>query len=132
EGQIAEGKPSFKEVSEQEYLPPTLDHEFIIRPPRRRRASLITTDPYPESEQLDILLHAIGAAIVQRAQIEETVLNQLSQINAIDFEPETAPAVVGVGQPHRLDRRAVEHNRQLRERTDEVLNRLKGRDRGGP
>jgi hypothetical protein len=119
EAQIAGGKPSFKEVSEQQYLPPRLDSEFIVRPPRRRRASLITTEPYSEGEQLDILLHAIGAAIVQREELEETILNQLDEINAIDFEPETAPAVEGVSQSHRLDRRVVEHNRQLRERTTE-------------
>lgn len=126
--QFAEGKPTSKEVSERRYLSPTLDSEFIVRAPSSRRASLITSEPYSETERLEILLQAINAAVVERARLEEAILHQLTNVSAIDFQPETA----GVRQAHRLDSARLPNARDLQQRGDTALNELRGRDRGGP
>lgn len=129
EAQIAEGKLSAKSVFEQERSRPD-DHTFEIRRPRRRRASLVTSEPYSESERLEILLNAIRAAIVERAEIEHAVLDQLSGISEIQFEPD-APAeevdFVVSGRPHRLDRDSAIPSRNLRERTEHVLSAMRNR-----
>ena len=59
------GKPSTKQVSEYEEVPASADPMFTIRRRRSRRASLITTEPYTETERLEIVLQAIEAAIIQ-------------------------------------------------------------------
>jgi hypothetical protein len=61
QAQIAEGKPSIKHVSEYERVPVSDNPIFTIPRPRSRRASLITTEPYTETERLEIVLQAIEA-----------------------------------------------------------------------
>jgi hypothetical protein len=95
---------------------------------------LITSEPDSEAERLEILLKAIDAAIIQRAKLEETVLNQLSGISTIDFEPDIAPEEPEggfLGQAHRLDRHRLESAHDLRERADTALRGLRGKDRAG-
>jgi hypothetical protein len=132
ETQIAEGKSGSKQVRE---LPrAVLGPDFRIGAPKRLRASLITSEPYSEAERLEILLQAIDAAIVQRAKLEETVLDQLSGISSIEFEPDVpSEDFEGAyfGKAHRLDRSRLGSAHDLRERTDNALHRLRGRDRAG-
>jgi hypothetical protein len=134
EAQIAEGKPSSKQVSEREVPRAAADPMFRVGLPKRRRASLITSEPYSESERLDILLQAIESAVIQRADIEAAVLNQLSEITSIEFQPE-APAGEpggGLGTAHRLDRSRIEPGTELRRRTEHALAAMRGRDRASP
>lgn len=105
EAQIAEGKPSSKQVSERETLPFSADPMFAIRRPRSRRASLITSEPYTERERLEILLQAIEAAIIQRSTIEQTIFDHLTGIANIRFVPDnpTEDAAGAIfGNPHAL------------------------------
>jgi hypothetical protein len=106
EAQIAEGKPSSKEVSERDSVQVSADTSFAIRRPGSRRASLITSEPYTESERLEIMLQAIEAALVQRSMIEQAVLEQVHDISVIRFEPDSP--VEGIegsffGAPHTLE-----------------------------
>ncbi len=107
---------------------------FRIRPPRRRRASLITSEPYSESERLEILLQAIESAVIQRAELEAAVLNQLSGITAIEFRPErpAEETADGLDAAHRLDRSRIEPGLELQRRTETALAAMRGRDRGSP
>ena len=89
EEQISEGKPSTKQVSERGYSRAEADSDFVISKPRRRRASLITSEPYTEAEQVEILLNAIEAALVQRAELEQAVFKIPGDIAAIQFQPDT-------------------------------------------
>ena len=127
EAQIAEGKPSSKQVSEHEIFRAEADPMFTIRPRKRRRASLITTESYSESERLEIVLQAIESAVIQRAELEAAVLNQLSGITAIEFRPDS-----GFDTGHRLDRSRIEPGLQLQRRTEHALAAMRGRDRGNP
>lgn len=131
EAQIAEGKPSSKQVSEREFVHVTQDPLFTIRRPRSRRASLITTEPYTESERLGILLHAVEAAIVQRSMIEQVVLEQLHDVSAIRFERDS-PAEGGedsFGVSHTLDAARRARAIELESQAKDVLGRMKERDR---
>lgn len=134
EAQIAEGKPSSKQVSEREVPRVDADPMFRIKPPKRRRASLITSEPYSESERLEILLQAIESAVIQRAEIEAAILNQLTEITAIEFQPEAPPEELGggFGTAHRLDRSRIEPGIELRRRTEHALTAMRGRDRASP
>lgn len=89
ETQIAEGKPSSKQVSEREIFSVLDDPDFAIRRPRARRASLITSEPYSEAERLEILLQAVEAALVQRSDLERVVLAQIPDVNVIRYEPDS-------------------------------------------
>jgi hypothetical protein len=122
EAQIAEGKPSSKEVSERESVSAAV--------PRRRRVSLITSEPYSESERLEVLLQAIEAAIIQRAKLEQAVLNQFSAVAAIDFQPEDAVSGY-LGRAHHLDRSPIEPALDLLNRTEHALIAMRGRNRAG-
>lgn len=130
DAQIAEGKVSAKSVFEEERLIPRLDPMFAVRKPRRRQASLITSEPYSESERLEILLNAIKAAIVERAQIEEAVLEHLPNIGVIQFEPDapTEEAELGFrGVAHRLDRTSVPADHSLQVRAEHALSAFRSR-----
>jgi hypothetical protein len=129
--QIAEGKPSSKQVSEREIFRAETDPMFTIRPSKRRRASLITSEPYTESERLEIVLQAIESAVMQRAELEAAVLNQLSGITAIEFRPEIITEEAAAGF-HRLDRSRIEPGHELQQRAEHALAAMRGRDRGGP
>jgi hypothetical protein len=114
ETQIAEGKPSSKQVSEREIFSVLDDPDFTIRRPRARRASLITSEPYSEAERLEILLQAVEAALVQRSDLERAVLAQIPDIIAIRYEPDSP--IEGaessyLGKAHELnqDRSSIAH-----------------------
>lgn len=133
EAQIAEGKPSSKQVAEREFFPASADPLFTIRRPRSRRASLITSEPYTETERLEILLQAIEAAVVQRSMLEQVLLEQLHDVSGIRFEPD-APVEGSedyFGAPHSLDLERRDTAVELASRARDALGRMKGRDRGG-
>jgi hypothetical protein len=105
EAQIAAGKPSSKQVYERELFRVSEETDFAIRRPRSRRASLITSEPYTESERLGILLHAVEAALVQRSALEIATLEEVHGIDSIRFEPEEAAEAVDasyLGRPHEI------------------------------
>src|SRR3954469_12327416 len=79
EAQVAEGKPTSKQVSEREIRPAALDPMFTIRKPQRRRASLITSEEYTEREKLEILLDGLSSAILERANLEQAILEKLPE-----------------------------------------------------
>jgi len=130
EAQIAEGKVSAKSVIEQERFLPRLDPMFAVRKPRRRQASLITSEPYSEAERLEILLNAIKAAIIERAQIEAAILDQLPEISAVEFEPDAPVEETDRGfrgSKHRTDRNSVIPGRSLQDRAEHALAALRSR-----
>lgn len=136
ETRIAEGKPSDKQVSEREPYSPDLDSSFEERIPRRRRAKLITSEPYTENESLEIMLDAIHAALVQRAALEMAVLEELNEIvpvQSITFVPDVASVDVEgspLGTVHQLvfSRRAEALS--IRSMTELALSNIRGRARG--
>ena len=122
--QIAEGKPSAKQVSERQTFTAADDALFLIKRPRTRRASLITSEPYTEAERLEILLHAMEAAVAERANLEKAVLDQLEGIEIIDFQPDVASeeAEAGyLGKPHRVHQSQSETGRALGDRLKSTL-----------
>jgi hypothetical protein len=134
EAQIAEGKPNAKQVSEREHIPPSADPMFTVRRPRSRRASLITSEPYNESERLEILLDAIEAAIVQRSMVEQAVFDQLTDITSIRFEPDSPVEPGGetyLGARHVLDSSRKDMATELESRARAALSDLRGRDHAG-
>ena len=89
-------------------------------------------EPYNESERLDILLHAVEAALAQRSALEIAALEEVPGINAIRFEPEGhADAVEGsyLGKPHEVDasRRAIAV--EIEKETAAALVRIRRPDR---
>jgi hypothetical protein len=137
EAEFAEGKPVVKQVSEQERFFPDADPLFVVRMPRRRQANLITSEPYTEAERLNILLHAIEAALVERAQLERAILDELPHISGIEFQPETPIEEADLtyrGRAHRLDRAALATGRTIEEQAMRSLNAIKtrNRDSSGP
>jgi hypothetical protein len=134
DSQIAEGKASTKQVSEQQSFHPAADPMFEIRKPRRRRASLITSEPYSEAEKLEILLHGVKAAIAERAQLERAVLDQLSGITEIEFQPDAPVEEADFGyrgRVHRLNRSMIEEGQILESRTEHAFREMMGREIGG-
>jgi hypothetical protein len=135
EAQIAEGKVSLKQVSEQETFNPAIDPMFVIRKPRRRRASLVTSEAYTEAEKLEILLRGIKAAIAERAQLEKEILHQLADVTAVEFQPDASleEAELGYrGREHRLDRSMIEQGQNLQSRTEHAITAMMRRERGSP
>lgn len=120
---IAEGKPVTKEVSERERQQ-VLSDSFRVSTPRRYRTRLVTTDAFSEREKLEILLKAIEAAVVQRADFDAAVLEKLPSIKAIAFEPD-APAEDADGgyrgKSHRLTRETDADRVALRTKAKVVL-----------
>lgn len=90
DAEIANGKQSTKQVSEREVSSMFDDRDFRMRPPRTRRASLITSESYSEAERLEILLKAIESALIQRSVLERAVLEDMHGVT-IHFIPD-APA----------------------------------------
>jgi hypothetical protein len=130
EAQIAEGKPSSKQVSERESFPVLADGIFAVRRPRSRRASLITSEPYTESERLEILLQAIEAAIVQRSMMEQELLLQFADISSIRFEPDSPLEITEdthFGVPHALDTEREGGAIELEIEARAALSNMKGR-----
>lgn len=127
--QISEGKPSSKQVSERETLPPAADPMFVVKRPRARRASLVTSEPYSETERLDILLKAIEAAVVQRALIEREVFDQLD-VASIRFEPDSLIEALdsSLGVPHQLDRGQVYSSDELGGQMMDALTGMRERE----
>jgi hypothetical protein len=124
EAQIAEGKSVVKEVSEQELRPAVLSDTFRIARPRRYRSSLVTTVAFSESEKLELLLKAIEAAVVKRADLDTAVLEKLPTIGSIAFEPDAPDEGADGGyrgRPHRLVRDTAPDRASLREDADKVL-----------
>lgn len=138
EMQISEGRPSSKQVSEREPFSPESDPFFTIRTPRRRRASLITSEPYTEEERLEIVVNAIDAALIQRASLETEVLDMLADIgpsvSSISFLPDVVsrdPESSSLGKPHRVDSDRRGAASSIRVRTEGVLLSIRGRNRAG-
>lgn len=137
EAQIAEGKPNPKQVSERQTFPVDSDPLFEVRAPRGRRASLITSVPYTEEERLEILLHAIDAALVQRAKIETAVVDLLEgikQVDSIAFEPDVTTGDVvsdALGKAHRIDRGRREAASRIQIGAERALSNIRRRDRAG-
>lgn len=134
DAQIAEGKPSAKQISEREASRVEDDPSFAIRAPRRRRASLLTSEPYDEAERLGILLGAVEAALMLRADLEQAVLEEVPSIESITFVPdvpsdEIAPETLG--KAHRLDRSRLGVGNEIQERARTVLSTLRSRRRAG-
>lgn len=133
--QIAEGKPSSKQVSEREPISVVSDPMFAIRAPRRRRASLITSEPYTEEERLEILISAIDAALVQRANLETAVLDVLGEIHpvtSITFQPDSEGVEDSpLGRAHRVDPARRESASTIRLQTERALKDIRGRERAG-
>jgi len=130
DAQIAEGKISAKSVIEQERFRPQLDPMFVVRKPRRRQASLITSEPYSEREKLEILLNAIKAAVIERAQIEVAILDQFPEIDAVEFEPDAPIEDTEFGfrgSRHRIDRTRLTEDRILQRRAEHALAGLRDR-----
>jgi hypothetical protein len=129
EAEIADGKPLTKQVTEPEFFSQSDDAQFAVRAPRTKRASLITSEPYSEAEGLEILLKAVEAALIQRADLEVAVLSGVKGVTAIDFQPETSREVEGgyLGTKHTLDRDRIEPAVDLRRRTQLALEGMRGR-----
>jgi hypothetical protein len=130
DAQIAEGKTSAKSVVEEEHFRPQHDPMFVVRKPRRRQASLITSEPYSEAERLDILLRAIKATVIERAQIEKAILDELPEIEAVEFEPDAPAEETDLGfrgSKHRIDRTRLPEDRSLQARTEHALAEFKVR-----
>lgn len=123
--EISSGKSRAKEVRALEYGELIDEGSFATRTPRRRRASLMTTEPFNDVERLGILIRGIEAAIASRADIEEAVLN-LTDVLTIDFAPEgdelEAFGSAGTDVRHRLDRGRLEGGKKL---SDKLLNSLR-------
>jgi hypothetical protein len=125
EAQIGEGKPSSKQISER-YTPPA-DSMFTVQTPKRRRASLVTSEPYSASERLEILLQAIRAAIIHRSVLEAAVLNHVKGITEIEFQPDASTAEVEgtrLGRRHTLTVSRLDPGSSLRHRAEHVLAKL--------
>lgn len=135
--QIIEGKPSSKRISERETFALRSDPMFTIRRPRRRQASLITSEAYSEEERLEILMNAIDAALVQRAELEIAVLDMLDKIHpvsSVGFRPDV-PSEVAEGSPlgrsHRVDHGRRASAEEIRSRAKLALNDIRRRERAG-
>lgn len=133
EAQIAEGKPTSKQVSERGTFSQPEDLTFEIPKPRRRRSSLVTSEPYTDEECLDILLEAIEAAVVQRADLEAAAFEGLANVAAIRsivFLPETIPVDDGstvLGKPHVVDRARLNQGVRIRDEAERALSAFRGR-----
>jgi hypothetical protein len=124
EAQIADGKPSYKQVSER-YIPQ--DDMFAVRAPKSRRASLVTSEPYSATERLEIILQAIRSAIVHRFDLEDSVLSHLGGIHEIEFRPEAPVAEAGdtrLGGALHLTRSRLEPGSRLKSRAERILGQL--------
>jgi hypothetical protein len=126
EAQIAEGKPSYKQVSER-YIP--ADTMFTVRAPKTRRASLVTSEPYSPLECLEIILQAIGSAIVNRFDLEESVLSHVKGITEIEFRPDAPAPEAGdiyFGRAHRLTQSRLNTGSNIKRRAEHALEQLEG------
>lgn len=139
EAHIAEGKPTSKQVSERDSgsFARSIDDDgmFVVRHPRTRRASLITSEPYTQSEQLEILLEAIEAAIVQRSMLEQAVLDESNHITSVRYEPDSPGEAIDssyFGTPQTLDISRIFPAKELEVESRLALDRMKGRDDGDP
>lgn len=132
ETQIAEGKPTSRQISEQSSE--LLREDFTLQGRRPRRASLITSEPYTESERLEILLQGIEAAVVQRSMIEQAILDAAPDVSVIHFEPDapigdTGLSYFGVG--HTLEPGRKTAAVELEAETQSALRGVRGKDHAG-
>jgi hypothetical protein len=127
QSEIAEGRSVTKEVRAPD-TQPTYDADTLVRQaPRRRRAGLIATVPFGAAEQLQILLRAIEAAIVDRAALEEAVLKGIGDNIDVEFLPEVSEDVPGATferRAHRLDRGRLGGAQSIRQNLTQDLMRL--------
>lgn len=86
--QIAQGRAVTKQVQAPEVSESFEAEGFSSRARRRRRTSLVTTEPYNDRERLHILLDAIEAALVQRVDFETSILLSLEAIQRVEFVPD--------------------------------------------
>ena len=126
--QIAEGIIVDKDVREFE-APRIAEATFQVGRRSRRSARLIARVPYDDDQRLAILLKAIEAAIVQRAELEEAVLDSLNsdengpKLDRVEFVPDDDEdaAVASSFRRHQVsnDRRA--DNSELKEAAARAL-----------
>lgn len=129
EVEIAEGRAITKEVRALEYGELIEADSFATRAPRRRRTSLMTTEPFSDDERLVILLRGIDAALSTRADLERSILYTLNDISVVEFVPEEGvlgPALVDARRRrHRLDRDRLEEGSRIKRRLDEAVRQLR-------
>ena len=89
ESEIEQGRSVVKDVQAPEIGALVESETFARRTPRKRRAALLTTIPYTDSERLDILLNAVDTAIAGRASFQEAALEYLPDVVSIEFTPDT-------------------------------------------
>lgn len=127
--EIEDGKTVAKDVQAPELIQVIESDSFVRRTPRRRRASLIATQPYDDAERLAILLRAIETAIVDRADLEKAVLDAVGDIPLVEFQPDDGGALRRAGAPdrgsHRLERGRLAGGNELRTNLAEVLSQLR-------
>lgn len=126
EAQIADGKQNAKQVAEVDN-PEIADLEFGSRPARRRRSSLVTSVAYSEGERLEILLHAVHSALVERSTIESTLFESLTDIGDVEFlpDPTTDPDARYRDQGHRLSRSDEGSRYALRRKAEAALRNVR-------
>jgi len=126
EAQIAEGKPTSKDVLERQSYPVVDELTFAVSAPRRRRARLITSEPYSDAERLRILLEGLRSAIVDRQRVEDAVLENVGEIEAVIYEPdipsEREPSSAR-GRRHQLDRERAK-SREIAEQAAALIAEL--------
>jgi hypothetical protein len=123
---IAEGKSVTKEVRAPDFPPAYDDNTLVRQTPRRRRAELIATEPFTPAEQLEILLHAVEAAIVDRVALEEAVLQSVGENINIEFLPDEGDVAPRAAPgSHRLDRGRLSEAQGVRDNLSKALKRLR-------
>jgi hypothetical protein len=134
EAEIAEGKQSTKQVAEEDEVSVLTDPDFRIRRPRSRRASLITSEPYNEAERLEILLKALEAALIQRSTLEQAVLAEVPDVDAIRFRPDAPVEVAGsyLGRPHELNASRTASAIEIESRAKDILAAIRGASLANP
>lgn len=104
--EIAEGRAVTKEVRAPDITQVIADDSFVRQTPRRRRAALIATEPLNDVERLEVLLRAIKAAVIDRAALEEAIMDSVDNMQ-VAFLPERSgdgSASDGQRASHKLDR----------------------------
>lgn len=126
--EIAEGHAVKKEVNA-----PSMDSKIdpvtrIVRQPQRRRSSLVTTEPLTSRQQLFVLIEAIEAAVIVRAELEESVFRMNKDMNEISFMQDESDKDLATGEhkPHSLTRGNLENSVTVKKSIRNNLEELRG------
>lgn len=129
EAEISEGRAVNKDVQALEYADLLEADGFARRSPRRRRASLVTTDPYNGAERLEILLRGVEAALGDRADLERAIMEKVGDIASVEFAPDEdalgAVATRAARRRHRLDRDRLAGGAEIQETLYPALQELR-------